>query len=45
MEPFFPLSRNVIYACGFTRVQSYTDQDYVAIVRSVFSLKVIAVVL
>ena len=23
----FPLSRNVVHACGFARVQSYTDQD------------------
>ena len=27
MEPFFPLLRNVVHTCGFTRVQSYTDQD------------------
>ena len=44
MEPFFPLSRNAIHACGFTSVLSYTDQDYVANVISVFSLKVIVVV-
>ena len=27
MEPYFPLSQNGVHACGFTRVQSYTDQD------------------
>ena len=27
MEPFFPLLRNVVHACGFTGVQNYTDQD------------------
>ena len=26
MEQFFPLLRNVVPACGFTRIQSYTDQ-------------------
>ena len=27
MEPFFLISRNVVHACGFSRVQSYTDQE------------------
>ena len=27
MESLFPVLRNVIHACGFTTVQSYTDQD------------------
>ena len=31
MEPFFPLSRNVIHACGFARVQGYTDQDMLSL--------------
>ena len=44
MEPFFPLSRNVVHACDFTGVQSHTDQKYIAIVCSVFSLNIIVVV-
>ena len=48
MEPFFLLSRNIVHACGFTRVQSYrrhgyTDHD-VVIVWFVFSLNVIVVI-
>ena len=31
MEPFFPLSQNVVHVCGFTRVQSYTDQDMLSL--------------
>ena len=29
MEPFFPLSRNVVHVRGFTRVQNYTDQKII----------------
>ena len=27
MEPFFPLLQNIVHSRGFTRVESYTDQD------------------
>ena len=27
----FPLLRNAIHACGFARLQSYTDQDMLSL--------------
>ena len=46
MEPFFQkFAKCHSHACGFNRVQSYTDQNnYVVIVWSGFSLNVIFVV-
>ena len=44
MEPFFPLSRYVVHACGFTKGFKVILTKYAVIVWSIFSLNDIVVV-